>query len=78
MTHGAVLMTGSSTKKTDNIQVVRLGDMVNCPIHGHGINPIISGCSATVNDDNLFVARLGATSQCGAVIISGSPDTKIG
>lgn len=75
MTHGARLIFGSPTKLVDNLPVIRIGDLVSCPIHGN--NPIVSGCSPNVQSEGLFVSRLGAMSACGAMVISGSTTMEI-
>lgn len=67
--HGGSIITGSPTGKADGKEIVRVGDLYACPIHG--INPIASG-SGSYTLDGRKVARLGDRTQCGAVITSGS------
>ena len=74
-THNAVVMTGSPTSQIDNLPVARLNDLIYCP--KHGVNPIISVLPMT-QIDNLSAAHVQAIAQCGAVIITGSPETNEG
>ncbi len=77
MTHGAVILSGSPDVMINGLPAARIGDTVSCPIHG--LNNIISGCSPSVADDGgLYVARIGAQSTCGAVVISASPNVDVG
>lgn len=71
-THGAVIQTGSPTRTVNGKAVARVGDTVNCPLHGQ--NPI-TGPATTVQLEGKSVARVGSTAQCGAVVTQGSPDT---
>ncbi|APC18971.1 hypothetical protein BLL42_25915 [Pseudomonas frederiksbergensis] len=48
----------------------RVTDPTNCPLPGHGTNPIISG-SPNVNFDGLAAARMTDKSACGSPITSG-------
>lgn len=73
-THGAVIITGSPDRTVNSLPVARLGDLVMCPLPGHGINPIISVIALPVTDGEP-TAHILAQSACGAIIITGSPDT---
>ena len=78
-THGATLITGSGTRFVDGIPVVRLGDLVYCPqLYSdntpHGLNPIIT-VNSQVFTENKATVVVSAIAQCGAVVISGSPNT---
>jgi uncharacterized Zn-binding protein involved in type VI secretion len=48
----------------------RLGDLHTCPILGHAVTPIITGC-ATVFANGKPVATIGHMTACGAVIVTG-------
>lgn len=76
-THGGTPVTSASTTKVNNQLVLRLGDMIACPVTGHGTNAIVSA-SSTVKVEGNFVAREGDTTACGASIINGSTNTKAG
>jgi len=75
--HGATIITGSGTRTINGTPVARLGDLVSCPIQGHGINPIIV-VQTQVTTDELPTAMVTATASCGAVIISGSANVLTG
>ena len=75
--HGGVMITGSPTRTADNIPICRLGDLVNCPIPNHGINPIVS-IITQVDTENLPTGNLTAITQCGSELVTGSPDVFTG
>jgi len=75
LTHGANLISASTSRNVDGIGVARLGDSVYCPIHG--LNQIIS-VNTKVNTDNQPTAQVSAVAECGAVVISGSPTVSEG
>jgi len=55
--------------------VARVGDTFECLIHGP--NPLATG-SATVKCNGRAVVRIGDTAECGAVMITGSPNVYAG
>lgn len=73
--HGGEIITASPTVLVDSLAVARLGDILDCPLHGP--SPIITA-SATVSADGIFVARAGDTTDCGATLLVGSPDVSAG
>ncbi|CAI8919700.1 PAAR domain-containing protein [Pseudomonas fluorescens] len=52
----------------------RVTDPTNCPLPGHGTNPIASG-SPNVNFDGLAAARMTDKSACGSPITGGVSTT---
>ena len=73
--HGGVIIGRCSpTRTADGIAVARVTDMYDCPIPGHGINPIVKG-SVCVTADGLTVAivGVGGSTQCGDTFVTGSP-----
>ncbi len=52
--------------------VATLGDMHSCPIPGHGVTPLVSGCGKTIVNGKPTVC-IGDKAGCGAVIIEGTP-----
>ncbi|MBV1711332.1 MAG: PAAR domain-containing protein, partial [Desulfomicrobium sp.] len=52
----------------------RMGDLHVCPIPGHGVTPIVTGSFDTITE-GLPNARIGDITACGAIIVTGSPDT---
>lgn len=73
--HGGYILIGSPDTYIDGLQQARLGDQCVCPLHG--MVTIING-SASSYDNGLPVARAGDMLSCGAIIISGSPETNTG
>ncbi|OCG26187.1 hypothetical protein A9G28_07150 [Gilliamella sp. Fer1-1] len=67
--HGGKVITASSTMTILGKPVARVGDLVSCPIKGHGINPIIEG-ESTFSDQGKLVALDGHKSSCGCSLIS--------
>ena len=70
--HGGMIITGANSISVNGRQMARVGDTYACPIHGN--NPIASGVQNFLGEGKL-VAHVGSLTACGAVIISGSPDT---
>lgn len=75
ISHGGAIIEGSPDVFANGIAVARLGDKVQCQIHG--LRVITSG-SATVSVNGKPVARIGDSISCGAVIVEGSPDIEAG
>jgi uncharacterized Zn-binding protein involved in type VI secretion len=67
LTHGATIITGSPTRKVNGQPVARLGDMVDCPIHGK--NPIVQVTGGMPMTDGRLTAHETAKAACGAVIL---------
>lgn len=42
-THGGEVISASSTMIVNGKKVALVGDEINCPVDGHGINAIIEG-----------------------------------
>ncbi len=42
-THGGEVISASSTIVVNGKKVALVGDEINCPIEGHGVNAIIEG-----------------------------------
>ena len=72
ISHGGEIVTGSNKCEVNNRPVARVGDTVECDIHG--TQTIVAGSSNLV-DENRDVARIGDLVSCGAVIVTGSEDT---
>lgn len=68
-THGGVVITASENTFTDERRVARIGDLVSCPIPGHGINPIVTA-SDYVEIDGRRVARHHDLSACGSLLLA--------
>lgn len=72
--HGGVIITGASLTFDNGMPVARMGDLHVCPIPGHGVTPIVTGSPNTITE-GLPNARIGDITACGAIIVTGSPDT---
>jgi uncharacterized Zn-binding protein involved in type VI secretion len=67
--HGGHMITASGTKfVTPQGDVCLQGDSHSCPIAGHGITPIVSGCSTKSTISGTPVALSGSVAGCGAVL----------
>lgn len=75
--HGGTVITASSTMTVLGKPVARVGDLVSCPIKGHGVNPIIEGQPA-FTDQGKQVALDGHKSACGCSLISSLSEVGIG
>lgn len=67
--HGGKVISASTTHTIDGVGVARVGDMVACPLPGHGINPIISGATTYLIGGRM-AALQGNKSACGCSLIS--------
>ena len=70
--HGGSITTGSNSFFVNSKPIARVGDIYDCPEHGP--NPIVTGASHVFGQGYL-VAHIGSKTACGAIIVSGSPDT---
>lgn len=75
--HGGVVITATSTTVMDGKAVALVGDLVDCPQKGHGVNPIIEGSSSWISDGKP-VAVDGCRSACGCTLITSLPEVSIG
>lgn len=76
-THGGEVISASSNIIVDGKKVALVGDLVSCPIKGHGTNPIVEGLpSRTFNDR--AVAVDGCKCQCGCTVISSAMNSTVG
>ncbi|WP_294613931.1 PAAR domain-containing protein [uncultured Gilliamella sp.] len=67
--HGGKVITASSKLIVFTKGVARMGDMVTCPIKGHGVNPIIEGDPQFI-EEGKPVAFHGHKTACGCTLIS--------
>ncbi|SFN16120.1 Zn-binding Pro-Ala-Ala-Arg (PAAR) domain-containing protein, incolved in TypeVI secretion [Formivibrio citricus] len=67
--HGGVVVSASPLTPVFGVPVARLGDMVSCPIPGHGTCPIVEGDASWIVDGRP-VALEGHKTACGAGLIS--------
>lgn len=67
--HGGSVMMASSTLLIEGVAAALVGDLVSCPIIGHGITPILEGAS-TFFSDGKQVAIEGSKCGCGCTLIA--------
>lgn len=71
-THGGAVVTSASKSKAEGQLIARIGDILDCPLHGP--NPIVEGSPNTLCEGK-EVARQGDHTECGAALISGATKT---
>ncbi|TEA26262.1 PAAR domain-containing protein [Candidatus Schmidhempelia bombi] len=67
--HGGKVISASTKITVFDKGVARVGDMVLCPIIGHGVNPIIEG-DVQFTDEGRHIAFHGHKTACGCALIS--------
>lgn len=75
-THGGSVMTASAVMIFGGINVARKGDIVSCPLPGHGPTVIIEG-NPNYLDNGIPVAFHGHKCACGCTLISSFPQGKV-
>lgn len=76
-THGGVVITASPVHTLRGIGIARKGDMVSCPLPGHGMNEIVEGCSV-FSVGGRSVALHGHKTACGCSLIATAIDATQG
>ena len=66
--HGGVVVSASPLTIVEGKPVARIGDLVVCPVPGHGACPIVTGDVTSIIDGKP-VARQGDKTACGASLI---------
>ena len=72
-TGGGTVTTGSTAMIFEGIGAARVGDVVLCPLPGHGANTISQGNSG-FSDDDVPVAFHGDLCACGCALITSLPE----
>ncbi|MYM97410.1 PAAR domain-containing protein [Duganella vulcania] len=67
--HGGKVITASPAHRIGGIGIARVGDMVTCPLPGHGVNAIVEG-AATYLISGRMVALHGHRGACGCSLIA--------
>ncbi|MCO6538083.1 MAG: PAAR domain-containing protein [Gilliamella sp.] len=75
--HGGNVITASTKTIIKGKPVARVGDLVSCPIPGHGNNPIVEG-EANFKDEGKPIALDGHKTACGCALISTTSDVGVG
>lgn len=73
--HGGFVIRASGSRY-DGKPLALLGDLVACPLPGHGVNPIIEG-EPTMTEHGKPVALHGHRTACGCTLISSLPETGV-
>lgn len=76
-THGGVVTTASPVHTLRGIGIARKGDMVSCPLPGHGTNEIVEGCPV-FSVGGRSVALHGHKTACGCSLIASAMDATQG
>lgn len=74
--HGGYIISASARFTCDGILAAHVGDLHVCPRRGHGVTPIVDG-SLKVEGFNKYVACIGSSTGCGAIINTGSFSTRV-
>lgn len=74
-THGGRVMTGSETDTIDGRAIARMGDLVDCPLHGVG--PIIEGDTHTLLEGRPMALE-GHRAECGCRLLAGHGNGSVG
>lgn len=75
-THGGAMVTSSSKSPAEGPNICRLGDLLACPLPGHGTNPVIEASPDSLCEGKQ-IAREGDHTACGAALISGATKTVV-
>ena len=67
--HGGAIITGSPSFDVNGIPVARIGDILDCPLHGK--NPIVTSMVVHSQDQGKPLAHIGSKTECGATITTG-------
>lgn len=76
-THGGSVISASSTITVNGKKAALVGDMVSCPVGGHGTNPIVEGMPQRTCGGRAVVID-GCKCQCGCQVISSASNSTIG
>jgi uncharacterized Zn-binding protein involved in type VI secretion len=76
-TGGGIVKTGSDAMIFEGIGAARVGDIVLCPLPGHGTTRIAQGNSG-YSDDGAPVAFHGDLCECGCALITSLPEATAG
>jgi uncharacterized Zn-binding protein involved in type VI secretion len=72
--HGGKVISGSPSQKINGKPIARLGDKVQCPIKGHGVNAIVEGDSSYLIN-GIPVALHGHKTECGCSLMGTASAT---
>jgi uncharacterized Zn-binding protein involved in type VI secretion len=69
--HGGQVISGSPTQQINGKAIARLGDQVDCPQKGHGVNAIVEG-DPSMLINGIPVALAGHKTACGCTLLGTS------
>lgn len=72
--HGGTIISASSDSTCNGRGIARHGDILDCNQHGQ---QSISAITTHTYVNGRLVLTVGAIADCGATIITGSPDTSV-
>ena len=73
--HGGKVIEGSPTQRISGKPIARLGDKVDCPRKGHGVNAIVEGDPSYLIN-GIPVALEGHKTECGCSLIGSVSATR--
>lgn len=76
-THGGKVISASANFTVNGIKVALIGDLISCPVPGHGINPIVEGWPHRTFNGRAVVVD-GCKCQCGCTVISSAMNSTVG
>ncbi|MFD3248003.1 PAAR domain-containing protein [Rahnella aquatilis] len=77
LSSGGKVISVSSTTIIDGIKAALIGDIVSCPIEGHGINRIAQSSPGWLSDGKQ-AAFDGAKCECGCTVIASATGGVLG
>jgi len=75
--HGGKVISASANFTVNDIKVALVGDLVSCPVEGHGTNPIVEGWPHRTFNGRAVVVD-GCKCQCGCTVISSAQNSTVG
>ncbi|MDR5769105.1 MULTISPECIES: PAAR domain-containing protein [unclassified Caballeronia] len=67
--HGGFVKTATSTIIENGKRAALVGDLVDCPRDGHGVNPIVEGDPSMMSDGKSLVTHL-SRAACGCRVLA--------
>lgn len=72
LSSGGEVMTATSVLTFNGVKAACVGDLVNCPLPGHGVNKILEGDERS-KDGGRPLALQGHRCECGCTLITSLP-----
>lgn len=69
--HGGKVISASASMLIDGLPAALVGDLVSCPLPGHGVTQILPGNSSMVSNSRQ-IALHGFQAGCGCSLLSSS------